>query len=222
MSEREDILRKVRALLNRTPENGCTEAEAAAAANAAARILDKHGLSAEAVESVSPDGMSERSAGTVPMDDAIWSMLRPLKRFCTVEAFMSHAPGAKKATIMFFGAAEDVEVAIHLMKVIRAAIKREGRAYLQACGKTNPKQRRLAARSFRIGMARRLGEKLEDMIELRDASRPTGQALVLVKSAKVKDAFDQAHDLDEPPKQRGIDVDPMAAMHGAIAGERTS
>ena len=194
MSQSTELARvkaRIKALTEKTVSNGCTEAEAIAAAEMVGRLLERYALSmadidprTEACVQVEiPIGGRRRR----PIDGCVPA----IARFCDCKVWLSRAEG--KASYVLFGFSPDTALASYLFAVIDRAM-RSGLAAFRA---EHPRLAGLALRraseSFQHGMAARLAERLEFMRDQRDdtiaARQPTGTALVVIKHRVVEEAF---------------------------------
>ena len=205
-SELDRVRARIKALAEKTVSNGCTEAEAMAAAEMVGRLLERYALSmdeievreARCVQVAVPIGGRRRR----PIDGCVPA----IARFCDCKVWLTPGGGAedlaaggpqhavpRNACYVFFGFETDTALASYLFAVIDRSIKVELAPFQRA----NPQLRgvplRRASASFQHGMAARIGERLETMHRAREAAvgarRATGTALMIVKHRVVEDAF---------------------------------
>ena len=206
-SELDRVKARIKALAEKTVSNGCTEAEAMAAAAMVGRLLQRYALSMDEIEvrearcvqvTVPLGGLRRR-----PIDGCVPA----IGRFCDCKVWLQrgasdgrdgngdgHAdPESRKACYVFFGFETDIALARYLFVVIDRAMGVELAMFRQA----NPRFRgillRRASASFQHGMAARIAERLEAMHQAREAAvgtqRATGTALIIAKHRIVEDAF---------------------------------
>ena len=215
---------RIKALADKTVSNGCTEAEAMAAAEMVGRLLERYALSMEeidvreqrCVQVEVPIGGKQRR----PIDGCVTA----IARFCDCKVWVSR--DTMMPSYVFFGFDADTVLAGYLFNVIDRAMA----TALTAFRATQPRLRgvglRGASRSFQQGMAARVADRLDEMHRQRDANvaaqRSTGTALILVKQQVVEDAF------------RGTEIRLVAAAglnrarlngafrHGLAAGDRVN
>lgn len=177
--------RRIRGLLSKTIENGATEEEAILAAAKARELMDKYRVTLtdiqmreEEVEfSVIVDRPTTSETRKVPVDYCV----QGIARYCGVRMWFDMRTGFRVISVL--GLHGDVEMAKYLYSMLAAAIK-----------STSAKVRgRSEKTSFQVGMAIRLNERLVQMaIDLEPkAKTASGTALVVVKNAVVKEAFDK-------------------------------
>ena len=182
-AELERLIGRIQALRAKTVEQGCTEAEALAAAEKVAELLDRYGLSLSELDlkRQACKGMAvetgRRRVG--PVDDCVPA----------VAAFFDcRAWGEKSASgtlrHVFFGLPADVAAARYLYELVERAFETEtarfraGEAYT-----TMPTRvRRTATNSFGIGLARGITAKLRGS---------SGRDLVVAKAGVVDAELDK-------------------------------
>ena len=215
---------RIKALADKTVSNGCTEAEAMAAAEMVGRLLERYALSMEEI-----DVREQRCAQVeVPLGGKqrrpIDGCVTAIARFCDCKVWVSR--DTMMPSYVFFGFDADTVLAVYLFNVIDRAMA----TALTAFRATQPRLRgvglRGASRSFQQGMAVRVADRLDAMHRQRDANvatrRSTGTALIQVKQQVVEDAF------------RGTEIRLVAAAglnsarlngafrHGLAAGDRVN
>lgn len=191
---------RIRALTEKTVSNGCTEAEAMAAAEAVGRLLDTYNLSMAEVdlrdEPTKTVTVKHRGVRRTPADHCLMA----IAEFCDAKVFTwttwvksKARKGYTKALaeVRFFGLESDAELAAYLYEVIARSIETETRAYAR-----NPLRRRGAGRSattsFGHGMAGRVRDRLRALkAEMNAAATatPRGTDLVVLKGQIIEDTF---------------------------------
>ncbi len=189
VEERARIKARLKALLAKTVENGCTEAEAMAAAQKAADLMAEHDLTYETVEDVKAERYSAR---TRPMNGGLPRKNPHEARLVAPRiGGLFSCRGWSKAErgenmIVFFGTEADTEAAHQLYAIVRMAMEAELAAYLRSPGRRDRRRHGQRIRTdFMSQMAVRLDERLEDIATSREAAcrkvaEETGRALVLV------------------------------------------
>lgn len=219
--DRKKIRDRLRQLLSMTIENGASEAEALVAAEKAAALMSEHNMSFRSVEDIDaesfgPDrrdwysGAKGRSR-SAPVPFTRWC-LEPLAELCGVE----HSYNGWTGQLEFFGAPHDTEAAHYLEQIIRGAINREWNAFKRRRGNGSGRS------SFMHAMAMRIGSRLDRMVAERAAARQesTGNALVAVKGALLKERFAKAHPRIKNTCPNPSFRDGIAANAGLSAGAK--
>lgn len=214
---------RIRALSEKTVSNGCTEAEALAAAEMVGRLLERYALNMAEVDlraepcvqvEVPLPGRQRR-----PIDGCVPA----IARFCDCKVWL--ARDGDRPRYVFFGFEPDTSMAVYLFAVIDRGIRQEGLSFRAQHPALAGVQLRQASTSFAHGMASRLAERLEALHAAREAEvaaqRSTGTALILVKHSVVEEAFRTT--AVRLVAQRGASVRLNGAyQHGYAAGERVN
>jgi hypothetical protein len=182
---------RIKALAEKTVSNGCTEAEAMAAADMVGRLLERYALSMEeidvreqrCVQVEVPIGGKRRR----PIDACVTA----IARFCDCKVWVSR--DTPTPSYVLFGFDADTAMACYLFAVIDHAMATALTAFRAAHPRLRGVGLRDASRSFQLGMAARVADRLEAMHRQRDAhvaaQRSSGTALMLVKQQVVEEAF---------------------------------
>lgn len=189
--ERERVKARVRALAARTTSNGCTEAEALAAAEMVGRLLERFALTMAEVD-LRAEPCVERE---VPLPGRrrrpIDGCVPAIARFCDCRVWLAADEGRPR--YVFFGFEPDAVLATYLYAVIERAMAQEVGAFRARSTQLHGPDLRAACTSFGRGMAGRLDERLGAMHQARNeevsAQQPTGTALMVVKASVVEEAF---------------------------------
>ncbi len=182
---------RIKALAEKTVSNGCTEAEAMAAAEMVGRLLERYALSMAEIDvreercvqiEITLGGKQRR-----PIDGCVPA----IARFCDCKVWLSR--GADGVGYTFFGFEPDTAMAGYLLQVIDRAMRSESALFKHGLTRAKGAGLRKASTSFEHGMANRIAERLEAMHAAREAEvaaqRTTGTALILVKHRVVDQAF---------------------------------
>lgn len=186
-TRRESVLAKLRALMAKTVEAGCTEAEAAAAAAKADELLEKYEIDLNEVAlQKQPFTQSEVDGAWI---HPVGAAAGAIARFTDCKVWIE-----RKSKIVYFGFTVDTEIAEYLTLLFKRAIDRESSAYLlfnpdyDAATKAGKREMQ---RAFGIGMAHRLGDRLRELKSKREwTQREAGHALAVLKAPLVQKAFD--------------------------------
>ncbi len=203
VSQANELLRvkaRIKALTDKTVANGCTEAEAMAAAEMVGRLLERYALSMDEIEMREarcvqveiPLGGTRRR----PIDGCVPA----IARLCDCKVWLARGPkpGAAPDTpaiprYVFFGFETDAALAAYLYAVVARAMANEVLAFRQSKPLLRGVQLRRASDSFLHGVAARVAARLEAMHAEREAhvgaQRATGTALILAKHRVVDEAF---------------------------------
>lgn len=214
---------RIKALAEKTVSNGCTEAEAMAAAEMVGRLLDRYALTMDEIDvreaqcrqTEVPIGGQRRR----PIDACIPAVAR----FCDCKVWV--ARDLPVASYVFFGFEPDIAMAAYLFGVIDRAIRTELAAFREETRLRDVALRR-ATMSFQQGMAARVAERLEATYARRQADmarqRGIGTALIVVKHQVVEDAFRQTGTRLVSGGRLRRRRQNSAFRHGLAAGDRVS
>ena len=185
-SERQEIAAKVRALLAKTVDKGCTEQEAVAAAAKANELMDRYQVDLSETE-LEEEGLARgRAEGPesrkLNVQDLIgWG----IADYCEVKAWKTHSGDYKRWRFVFFGLRSDVEFANWLLKGLEAFVWQKADEYGGSY---------FDKRNFAMGCADRITERLRAEVKARKQKPVTmssGRDLVVVKQAIVQREFDK-------------------------------
>lgn len=188
-NKRDDILRKIAALRAKTEEAGATEAEAMMAAEKAAELMADYEI-AEA--DLAAHGDREKPKMGRKFADCGNGTEFHSARFCgaaIAKLTQTSCIGTgnsggrfKGLAVAFIGDRPDVEFATFLFDTVRRAMNAEYAAYRAA----NRRVGHGAKKSFQLGMATRINERLLELVAARQNNRTSDcRALVVTKKHEV-------------------------------------
>lgn len=232
---RESILAKVKALLSKTVENGCTEAEAMSALDKARSMMDANDIS-DTDLAFGGETVTQSRVKRDDPDGIRWNlgMAGAVAGFCDCKCWGEEAQTSK---IVFLGLDSDTVFAGWLLDTLEAFVKRQSLQFLADMGRAiggetdlfgaplSGKDREHKRRSFITGCAIRIAERLrEATAERKRASvAGTGRSMVVVKNALVDDAFQKLNlNLKRAKAGRVGGLDGTAYARGQSAGNRAS
>ncbi|ONG56255.1 hypothetical protein BKE38_06280 [Pseudoroseomonas deserti] len=214
---------RIKALTEKTVSNGCTEAEALAAAEMAGRLLERYALSMEEIDiraarcvqvEVPLAGRQRR-----PIDGCVPA----IARFCDCKVWLTREEDRPR--YIFFGFEEDTAMASYLYAVIARGMQNELTRFRGAHPALRATALRQASISYQQGMASRIAERLETLHAEREAGvaaqRSTGSALIVVKHRVVEDAFKETSVRLVSARRAGLRAN-GAYRQGYAAGDRIS
>lgn len=226
---RDAVTRRVRALLNKTVANGCTEDEAIAAAEKARAMMDQHRLTMSDIEFKSEpmvDKTFDRKLKkkTSPTDYC----LKGIEKYCGVRMWrMTDYVGIMRCRVL--GLRDDADFAEYLYNMIDSAIwggvdhwyyKEEKLQH----SRLTQTEKRHAVWSYELGMATRINERLIAMAAALEpvAKTSDGTALVLVRNPLVDEAFAKLG-IRFGRRSKGMSMHDYAAhAAGQAAGDRVN
>ena len=186
-ANRESIIRKIRALRERTTANGCTEAEALSAAEVASRLAEEYQVDMSETE-IEEEGIEGRTIrndkGRTGRHEASWAVMAVAK-FCDVRCWGDRLTTGEKA-VRFYGLKSDVDMAEWLFVTVRSTMERSFLAWYMTEGARSGIASRTARASFMLAMGARISRRLNDLTDARRPARATtGRELVAIKDALI-------------------------------------
>lgn len=216
MTDREKVLARIRALMAKTMENGCTESEAMLALDKARAMMDSYEVTDEDLllkgekatifnsEIHDPHGIRNCIGTKVAefTDCKIWRQANGCVSLC--------------------GLTSDVEFGNWLMETLAGFVKVEMTRYLARTPHT-AKTKRLHVNGFVGGATRKICERLAQLILVSKAKESgNGRALVVAKSALIDSTMAAAGLNFGKARARGRRVSTDSYNAGTAAGDRAS
>lgn len=218
---RERAKRLVRNLMERTEENGCTEAEAMEAAAKIGALMAEFDL--ELTELSARDTSDMVKAEVYAADYSMATVVTGVAKLCSLVVYSNS--GATVATYTLYGHKTDVELATYLYEVCAEACDVGWQAYMDKHGYSKK-----ARDSFRMGFGNRVHARMSELRAQRDreaaeraAAMPngTGTNLVVLKDQIVVAEFEKLGvRLGKASTQRVHN--PAAFAHGKAHGDRVN
>ena len=191
-TENEKIIAKIKALLSKTTENGCSEQEAIAAFEKASELLKLHNLT---MDNVILNGQ-ESILLQIETDDRrrtqAYKTLVAVAKFCDCKVYIDTRKDKIKI-VCFFGLEIDVYMCKYLFEMINNSIETCTDAFKKtALYIVNNQSRKTLSTNFQLGMVSRIHERLMEMTKERHVQENTSSAgIVLVKNAKVENDWEK-------------------------------
>ena len=222
MKNQEDIVRKIKALQERTMQNGCSEEEAIQAAKMIDKLLLKYNLSLTDVEIKETDcGIKEVKTGTKRMPTWVCTLADACAKHYDTKLLFTGG------SLQFFGMPEDVAAAISLNTMLKSAVDMSLAEY--TCSKIYRISRcfetaRCLNKSFRLGMVEQLKNRLTIMKKELEAEIKScdGTALVALKADKVEQDIAIAFPNLKTSVRRNSNISGNAFNHGKDAANMFS
>lgn len=186
---------RIRALLAKTVQNGCTEEEAMAASQKAGELMDKYGVESSEVDiraercdtrshSSRAGKKGDRERSTQSSEVSLVAVA--IGRYCGCRVWRSGPE------IKYFGLPHEAEIAAYMTDAIETAMRTSFRAWRKGPERPQNVNGRALRGAFMVAMARRLSERLDEMTQSRNAATPKttdGKSLVLIRNAVVEEQF---------------------------------
>jgi Protein of unknown function (DUF2786) len=190
-TQREGLLEKIRGLLAKTLDNGCTESEAMAALDKAHAMMAAYAVSESELNLTREEKAILRREPPETKDPHLikWRLTYAVARFCGCRAWRER--GSKALT--FCGLPSDAQLATWMLDTLTAFVQNELVNHLMEVGPSRG-ERRQVIRNFAIGCTDRISGRLNELREQRElAAAPTSnaRALVVVKDAAIQAKLDE-------------------------------
>lgn len=213
----EKTLNKIRALLSKTIENGCTEAEAMAALEIAQRLMIEHEIDINDLK------LDEEKAIIMTSDmkdphNVRWQLCYWIGKFTETK------PIGNKKRIKFIGLKGDVDFAVWLCNTLAAFVHAELKRYMWAKGyqKLQGNSRVQVVNSFVRGCVARINSKLNEMSNKRHISS-NSNAIVVAKNALIDIVVNELNIRKADNRGRKAQIAYGSVYRdGAEAGEKAS
>ncbi len=179
------IAKYIRALRAKTTANGCTEEEAAAAADKAAKLLEQYNMTIEESDLRENEFTSQEHSHDDIIGKRLWKVADAIAYMVDIK-FWTSRPGEIPA-VTFFGFDHEVQIASYLLDICRTAMKTRhaNMDHEYRLLRANVRRRRIEA--FIDGMADRLHQRIKDM----KPKQPTGTGLVVLRKDLIKAALEE-------------------------------
>lgn len=226
------ISRIIRALLEKTTQNGCSEEEAMSAALKAQELLEAHQLDLSDLE-LREEGTDQIKVEQDHIKSAIYHRVG---LFCECKSWRSWEwvdipPTRKNArgrqeqreVYNFIGTKGDAFFAEWLLISLGKWIANKKMEYMFGDFLNTPNQ--FEIQSWEAGVTERINQRLREEVEKRNAERAarmsTGRDLVPLKNAMIKEAFDKLGiKLYKTPQSGTWNPDPRAFAQGQATGDQ--
>jgi len=185
MADRNSIIEKIKALLSKTKENGCTEEEELSALAKARAWIDAHEISDDELQLSREEKAilhDESEADARDTHKIKWQLCFGVARYCNVRIYCS------KAGLTFAGFKSDIDFATWLLDHLSDFLHDALFEFLLDCLAPEGKERKEEIRGFVIGCAERINARMIKMCDQSKTERTTnGKALVVIKDQAIKD-----------------------------------
>lgn len=222
----DSIKAKINALLSKTVDRGCTEAEASAAISMVNKLLIQHNLSLDELDVINGEFIQVNVGfGTLKYAQHLL-YCSVIAEMCGVKCWVEK--NDIEASVVYMGMASDVQLAEYLMKTISAAMFNETEKFKHTLLYINTSlPRKSLSTSFQNEFGRRIYYRIKQLIaEQRIAESQNlsdSRALVVVaKSKRIEQQFEKTglklHKITSGTRTRSK----SAAAAGAAAADRVN
>ena len=188
---RKKMLERVRAILSKTMENGCTEGEAMAALAKARELMAAYDISEAELGNT-----QEQESATIHYEDKTDPyqikkfLARSVARFTRCKGWQGN--NSTSYSMAFCGLESDVIFATWLLDTLQRFVMRELKNHQDARRAKGLKCPRIIGASFVLGCANRISERLKELTPEEPATVGNGNALVVSRNALITEAMAKA------------------------------
>jgi Protein of unknown function (DUF2786) len=221
MADRNSIIEKVKALLAKTTENGCTEEEELSALAKARAWIDEHEISNDELQLSREEKAilhDESELDALDTHKIKGRLGRGVGRYCNVQVYRDRS----KAGLTFVGFKSDIDFAIWLLDHLSDFVHGALCEFLIDCLAPEGKERKEEIRGFVIGCTERISARLIEMCDQSATARTTNhKALVVIKDGAIKDLL-KAEGITLQARRSRAAFSDGARAAGQSAGDRAS
>lgn len=222
-AQQKKMAARIKALLAKTTENGATEAEAFEAMQKARELMDKYGLTKEAIENdaetIAAQKVARDNYKTFVIKD--WLCVN-VGRYCDCKTWTNK----KEGTLTYFGTEQDRQFATWLLESLDLFVRNQTVRFMDQKGFRDGKGPWNLQKGFMMGCIARINHRLHLLSEERErAARPNGRgkSLVVVKMALVNAAFGNlGMKLRSGSGGGSMKGNSTAFAHGVAAGDKAA
>ena len=183
MNRREDVTRKIKALLAKTSENGATEAEAMAALARARAMMEAHEITDEELALTKEEkAIIADEQDVLDPHEIKWRLSLGIRQFCNCAVWRRSRK--KGGGLQFCGLQSDVDFASYLTDHLANFVFDRLTDHL-IVSLAPPKERRRIAREFVHGLTDRLCERMVELSKPSSTQSSNGRALVVVRNRAI-------------------------------------
>jgi hypothetical protein len=215
---REKMLDKIRALLSKTTENGCTEEEELASLAKARALMDAYEVTGADLQLAKDEGaiLRKEPPGSRDMHGIKAAMAGAVAQFTDCRAWRD-----RKAGLVFCGLPADVRFATWLLDHLTAFVQAELVKHLMGDTRMNG-GRRLAINGFVIGATSQITRRLTELCKPAATASVNSRALVVTKQAVIRAKMAELGIHLRKGRSSGRQYDASSLASGRSAGDRAS
>lgn len=217
-TNREKLLAKVKALLSKTTENGCTEAEAMSALNMAQAMMDAYEITEDELNDLKKEEAIVTETNTFDPHNIRRSLAVWVSRFADVKVWRDGPRNSHK--LKFCGTQADVEFATWLLDSLSEFVSHQLSWWLMVHQPNDNRKYHIA--SFVSGCTRRINERLEKLVDERHPKTDNSRALVVIKRDLITKKLNELGIHLSKSSSRGKAVNMKAYEAGKRAGDGAS
>lgn len=219
---RDKLIQKIKALMSKTVENGCTEAEAMAALSMAQAMMDAYEVTEDEVNQTKQESAEVGQTKDMRDPHNIKNhMGMAISEFTNTKIWTSN----NKKTLNYCGLISDVDFALWLTEHLTLFVQRELKNYIWAGGYTSlePSSKRRVINGFVYGCTIRINQRLRELVAQGKVNASTNaNALVVVKNELINRKMQELDMNLRMPRNRGSYYEPDGYAAGKAAGDKAN
>ena len=220
---RKKLLERIKALLSKTVENGCTEAEAMSALSMAQSMMDAYEVTAEDLAETEKESAIRETMKDMRDPHHIRAYItRAIGKFTNTKSYR-HEFKSQKWKYHFIGLQSDVEFAVWLTETLTMFVQKELKNYIWANHYTSlePSHKRRIINGFVIGCTNRITERLNALSE-QAVPTANGTALMVIKDQLINRKMQELGLELRQPRARSSRINDNSYEAGQAAGNRAT
>lgn len=224
-NNRDNLLKKIRALMSKTIENGCTEAEAMSALSMAQAMMDAYDVTEDDLAEVGKEKAVKEEMKDMRDPHHIRSnLVVRIAEFTNTKTYR-HQYKSQKYKYNFIGLPSDVEFAMWLTETLTMFVQKELKNYIWSNDYTSlpPNQKRPITVGFVLGCCSRINARLNELMEgSEEKANDNANALVVIKNQLIDTKMKEMGLTLRPGRSRGSRTNRDAYGAGKAAGDKAS
>ena len=219
--KRNSILVKIKSLLTKTTENGCTEAEALSAAEMVGKLMNDYDLTMSDLEFQSEEFVELKISTKSKVASYMHNIVSAIASYTDCMLYFKRAD---VITYTFFGSKKDTQIAEYLYHLLNNSIKLELENYKKSDSyKNSTINGRTKTTSFSVGMGNRLNSRLFEMKNQFVYSNNKMTDIVPVNKKSIVEKEFSKKDMNLKTERRKSTVNSSEAyLQGHIAGGKVN
>lgn len=215
MNTRQSILDKIKALMSKTVENGCTEHEALAALDKARAMIDAYEVTAEDLQLSREEKAAIHPARNSRDPHQIRrSLAMKIAAFCDCRCYVD-----RKGMLNFVGMTSDTQFAHWLLDNLTWFVQLNLSKYLTG-NISNDEDRKLMINGFVGGCCNRINERLKELT--KQPIQVNANALMVIKGQAISDVLRAAGINLGKGRRSSRNIDRDAFDAGRVVGDKAS
>lgn len=222
-NNRENLLKKIRALMSKTVENGCTEAEAMSALSMAQAMMDAYEISEADLNEIKQESAIKETMHDMRDPHYIRTKICVAISKFTHTKVWSHEYKSQKYRYNFVGLRGDVDFAMWLTETLTMFVQKELKNYIWANGHTSlpPAQKRIVINGFVMGCCNRISARLLNLVENATVS-DNKNALIVIQNQLIEKKMGELGVNLRKPRERGSRIHGGSYEAGKAAGDKAN